>query len=124
MEDSNDEEEDVEWTEAVSRCKHIDKFNRQNAVNKEENYAKLDAKTMNGMVNHAVHDPRPIVDVSLVGYEAQRRLRKLSLGKITIDFGAGKSVCPINMVLEEPLQDCEEWHAVSGSRWSGSDQQG
>ena len=31
------------------------------------------------------------------------RLRQAGTGKITIDSGAGESVCPINMVPEEPL---------------------
>ena len=39
----------------------------------------------------------------MVDYEGKSCLRKSGSGKITIDSGAGESVCPIDMVPDEPL---------------------
>ena len=45
----------------------------------------------------------PMVDVGLVDCAGEVPLRKSGSGKITIESGAGESVCPIDMVPDEPL---------------------
>ena len=44
-----------------------------------------------------------IIEVNMIDNEPKKQLRKSGSGKITIDSGAGESVCPIDMVPEEPL---------------------
>ena len=66
-----------------------------------------------GAASRAIMSTKAVVDVSMVDYEAKVKLRKRGSGKITIDSGAGESVCPINMVLEEPLQST----AKNGTRY-------
>ena len=60
----------------------------------------------------------PTRDVGLVDYEGKSRLRKSGSGKITIDSGAGESVCPIDMVPDEPLhmtaKNDTKYRAVGG----------
>ena len=45
------------------------------------------------------------VDAGLIDSEGKKRLRKAGSGKITIDSGAGESVCPISLVPEEPIHE-------------------
>ena len=44
-----------------------------------------------------------IIEVGMIDNEPKKKLRKSGTGRITIDSGAGQSVCPIDMVPEEPL---------------------
>lgn len=53
-------------------------------------------------------DSTPDVDVGLIDAEGKKRLRKAGSGKVTIDSGAGESVCPINMVPDETLHATSE----------------
>lgn len=55
----------------------------------------------------------PTMDVGLVDYEGKSRLRKSRSGKITIDPCARESVCPIDMVPDEPLHKT----AKNGTRY-------
>ena len=60
----------------------------------------------------------PEVNVGPVYRHTKSRLRKVSSGKITIDSGAGKSVCPASMVPEEracqTIQAGTRYKAVGG----------
>ena len=42
------------------------------------------------------------VDIGMISQDPKRRTKKAGSGKITIDSGAGESVCPLDMVPGEP----------------------
>lgn len=89
---SVDDEEDDGWEKVESKRKKPKKLNYVEAV-----------RGPNSMGNHTARATKPAVDVNMVGYEGKMKLRKWGSGKITIDSGAGESVCPLDMVPEEPL---------------------
>ena len=43
------------------------------------------------------------LDIGIISTVSQKRFRKVGSGKITVDSGAGESVCPMDMVPEEPI---------------------
>ena len=48
---------------------------------------------------------KKVVDIGMVAQETKRRFRKVGSGKITIDSGVGESVCPLDMLPNEPLHE-------------------
>ena len=82
-EDVDENKDEVPWTEVVSRNKC--------AANRD------------GLVIRAVPKVKRAAEINIVDNGVKKGLRKTGSRRLTIDSGAGESVCPINMVPEEPL---------------------
>ena len=63
-----------------------------------EALAYLEVMQSGSATSRTVRKGGPTADVGVVDYEGKSRLCKSGSGKITIDSGAGESVCPIDMV--------------------------
>ena len=82
-EQDDENEDETPWTEVVPKGKS--------------------AAARNGSVVRAVSKVDHATEVNVVDNGTKKSLRRAGSGKITIDSGAGESVCPIDMVPEEPL---------------------
>ena len=70
------------------------------------------------MINHTTVDSSAVIrtsaqpsgqmEIGMVDYEGKNKLRKCGSGKITIDSGAGESVCPVDMVPDEPTHKTDK----------------
>ena len=85
-------ESDFSWIEVTSRRKSGGSTVIRAASN-----------PLGSTVIRAAFKPQTTIDVGLIDHEGKQSLRKVGAGKITIDSGAGESVCPIDMGPDEPL---------------------
>lgn len=93
--------DNTEWEKVVS--KQVKK-----AVNKSETVLKPHVNTTSSMINRTAGESCRPMEIGMVDYEGKSKLRKSDSGKITIDSGAGESVCPVYMVPEEPIHKTDK----------------